>query len=503
MKEITRIHLAKIAYDIELDAKKELATYERELRNHLEDLDTLDDIEVRMSELLAEHGVKPGDVITFADVESIREQLGEPSEFGDKNYAAESGDEKPVRKLYRDLDNAMLGGVMSGIAAYFRLDPTFVRILGLVLIVVSFGMILLIYVLLWLLIPAAKTASQRLELMGKPLTVENINATGESTLSSTAEKMRHVLLMIAGLSAVAIAVLSLAAARIILWNPSNTISPVDLLNNPSLFIATAGVVFAMFMSVIAYGLIRRTWRRQLTFALLCMTIIGIATFGMGVYGFYVQPYDSRQGSNAYTLKVEHFPTPNMVGVKRLLVDSNVPVFYNIDEPSLSVRATEIFQPTLTVSGDTATLHYSHGGDAAIILSGPALASVEVVQNSFGYVANGGALSVTLDQFATATLKGSLSSLDLNVKGNGAAFDGQQLVVDAVKIVKSSNNAGESAKARVTLATVGSLDISYPIACATLAGLEVSTENVAGSLTANGQAVQLPFETGCFGLSRTQ
>lgn len=504
MNEITRIHLAKVAYDVELDAKRELETYERALRQRLEDVETLDDIEVRMSELLADRDVKPGGVITLEDVKAICEQLGQPSEFGEEKRALVGGNEKPVKKLYRDLDTAMLGGVMSGIAAYFKIDPTLVRISGMVLIALSFGTFLLAYILLWLLVPAARTASQRLELMGKSPTLENINTTGEATLSATAKIVRRILFVIAGVGAIGIAVMSLVVAvRLVFLYPISSFWNSNFLSNPSLFMAVAGVVFAMFMSVIAYGLLRRTWRRQLTFALVCMTLVGFVFSGMGAYGFIAQHYGVAGTYVGSTQEIKHFSVPDLSGIKKLVVDSNVPVYYSTGSPSLVVTATEIFQPTLTVSGDTATIHYNHRGDAQILVGGPALSTIEVINGGFGYTANGGSLSLLLGQSSTATLQGSLDTLQATLQGNGAVLDAEQLVVNAVKITKTSENVGESAKGQVVLATIGSLDITYPVACTTLAGLDVSVNSVAGALTANGQSVKLPFETGCFTLKHAE
>ena len=78
MKEITRIHLAKTAYDIEVTAKKQLEKYITSLESYTQDADVLADVEIRMTELLAERKVQPGGVIAADDVAAIRAQLGEP-----------------------------------------------------------------------------------------------------------------------------------------------------------------------------------------------------------------------------------------------------------------------------------------------------------------------------------------------------------------------------------------------------------------------------------------
>ena len=97
MKEITRIHIAKTAYDIELAAKKAIEKYITALERYADDPELLGDIEIRITELLKERGVQAGGVITADDVAAVRAQLGEPSEFlpegaGDIAVGTESTD---------------------------------------------------------------------------------------------------------------------------------------------------------------------------------------------------------------------------------------------------------------------------------------------------------------------------------------------------------------------------------------------------------------------------
>ena len=183
MKEITRIHLAKVAYDIELDAKHELERYLEALGKHAED-DVIQDIESRMVELLADRGVTVGGVVTKEDVLDLKKHLGEPKDFVDpgdeaKRTSGEDGGPGEVRRLYRDMDNALLAGVLSGIAAYFHIDPVVVRIIFIILAISSFGWALLIYALLWVVVPPAKTAGQKLMMQGQPITAATIREFSE------------------------------------------------------------------------------------------------------------------------------------------------------------------------------------------------------------------------------------------------------------------------------------------------------------------------------------
>ena len=88
---------------------------------------------------------------------------------------------KGPRRFYRDPENAVLGGICGGIAAQFNWDVTIVRIalIALTLLTGFFGggwFFILAYILTWIIAPKALTVSQRLEMQGEEVTVENIKA---------------------------------------------------------------------------------------------------------------------------------------------------------------------------------------------------------------------------------------------------------------------------------------------------------------------------------------
>ncbi|PID31405.1 hypothetical protein CR983_01450 [Candidatus Saccharibacteria bacterium] len=182
MKEITRVHLAKTAYDIELDAKTSLEKYLSAIQKTMKvEDDTMREIETRVTELLAERKVKSGGVITKSDVEAIRQQMGEPKDFSDSHVdAAEDTNDtmpeskKPKKRLMRDSDDAIIGGVCSGLAAYFGIDPIWVRLLAVASLLASMGSALLVYVILWIIMPAAKTSTDKLIMRGQEVTLESL-----------------------------------------------------------------------------------------------------------------------------------------------------------------------------------------------------------------------------------------------------------------------------------------------------------------------------------------
>lgn len=206
MKEVTRIHIAKIAYDIEVAAKKELEKYTAALERYAGDAELLDDIEIRITELLAERSVQPGGVVTLDDVVAVREQLGEPSEFAPETageaVAGATPHDDGSRKLFRDRDAAMLGGVLAGVARFFRIQPVYIRLIFVVLLIGSFGTASLVYLLMWLVVPPARTAAEKLQMRGQSVTLDSIKRLGVQEEGDghhqSAQMIRRTLRYIAG-----------------------------------------------------------------------------------------------------------------------------------------------------------------------------------------------------------------------------------------------------------------------------------------------------------------
>lgn len=180
MNEITRIHLARTPYEIDVAAKKELEKYMSDIRKSLgRDEDIIDDIEIRMTEILGERGIEANGIITESDVAAIRSQLGEPRDFASDDQPVESAvaDEpidRPNKKFYRDEDNSILGGVAAGLAAYTGWDVALIRIAFVVFAFISFGWAVLIYLIVWIVAPAAQSTGEKLEMRGEPVNLDSI-----------------------------------------------------------------------------------------------------------------------------------------------------------------------------------------------------------------------------------------------------------------------------------------------------------------------------------------
>ena len=180
MKEITRIHLAKTPFSVEVDAKKSLEKYLNLIQKNMHaEPEAMREIEARMVELLAERGVSKDGVISHDDVLAVQKQMGEPRDFSDDDEAVDeahdnNANDRPVKQLMRDTEHGLIGGVCAGIAAYFGINPLWVRLIAIISPFMSFGTAVLVYVVLWLSIPEARTASDKLRMRGEPITLDSL-----------------------------------------------------------------------------------------------------------------------------------------------------------------------------------------------------------------------------------------------------------------------------------------------------------------------------------------
>lgn len=179
MKKTLTINLAGMVYNIDEDAYDKLRTYLKNIETYFLDEkefnDIMNDIEIRISELLSEKITPQKQVVTLPDIEDVIRTMGEPHEFGDpdKEKKRRSFSSNPPKRVYRDPDNRVLGGVCGGLGAYMGIDGIILRIVF-VVIFFLFGAGLLIYLILWIIIPEAKTTAQKLEMRGDPVNVSNI-----------------------------------------------------------------------------------------------------------------------------------------------------------------------------------------------------------------------------------------------------------------------------------------------------------------------------------------
>lgn len=175
MKKTFTVNLNNTVYHIDDDAYELLKKYLQDVESRLspdERKDVMIDVEMRISELFNAKLIKGKAVINKSDVEEIINVLGKPNEFEDESETTSSADKsstsgKGRKKFYRDVDNSFLGGVASGLAALLGIDVVIIRLLFVVLLFLGWGTIIPIYLVLWIIVPAAKSISQKLEMQEK------------------------------------------------------------------------------------------------------------------------------------------------------------------------------------------------------------------------------------------------------------------------------------------------------------------------------------------------
>ncbi len=91
-------------------------------------------------------------------------------------------EEATVKKMYRDPEKKVLGGVASGVAAFFAADVTVIRLLFVVLAIVG-GVGFLLYIILWIALPEAKSITEKMEMQGEPVTLSNIESSVKKSLN--------------------------------------------------------------------------------------------------------------------------------------------------------------------------------------------------------------------------------------------------------------------------------------------------------------------------------
>lgn len=184
MNKILNINLGGFAITIDDDAFEYLGAYLDSIRQRFSESEGRDeimrDIESRLGEIITT-GLGNRTIVMLPDVEAAIEVMGKPEDFGgepvEKPGAGKSGQKafQPGKRLFRDEEDAVIGGVCSGLAAYFGFqDTVWMRLIFILLAVVSFGFWVPAYLLLWILVPPARTAAERLAMRGETPNVENI-----------------------------------------------------------------------------------------------------------------------------------------------------------------------------------------------------------------------------------------------------------------------------------------------------------------------------------------
>jgi phage shock protein PspC (stress-responsive transcriptional regulator) len=182
MKKTFTANISGTVFHIEEDAYDQLHRYLANIRAKFSGStgsdEILSDIEARIAELFTDR-LQGRQVVTMTDVEHVQQVMGQPEDFGGEEAQAGSfSGTAPTggasKRLFRDTEDKWVAGVISGISAYFNVDPLWFRIAFIIFVVLGWGSPVMIYILLWILVPKAESHADRLRMRGEPLTVDNL-----------------------------------------------------------------------------------------------------------------------------------------------------------------------------------------------------------------------------------------------------------------------------------------------------------------------------------------
>lgn len=355
MKEITRIHLAKTPYDIELDAKEVLQKYLSEIKQMMGSEDTMYEIEARMVELLGERGVQNNGIITMSDVEDLRSKMGLPKEFSDSESTEDSQADlapsnSPAKRLMRDTDNAIFGGVCAGIAAYWGINPLWVRLLFIISPFITFGTALLVYIIIWISLPEAKTAAEKLQMRGEPVTLDSLKKAANNSESKyrTKETLAKILRICLALG---LFFTTLGLLAVLVVGSITGIMAMPFINEFThaqpwawgllISLIIAGIMAVEMFGVLTFSVARMKFTKAVLITLVITSVIGVLSIaGMVITGSKLSN-EVVQDRQRLT-KVIHAKLPNnLEGVKYVELEGNHMTSEIIPSSNLRVEAEYI------------------------------------------------------------------------------------------------------------------------------------------------------------------
>ena len=184
MKKVVTVGIGGRSFVNDEDAYQKLERYLAKFRQKTgegsEAADIMDDLEQRIAELFYDELSKSVEVVNISVVNRVIAQLGMPdgtaaddsADFA--NDSASAGlNQTVVKRLYRDPDNRIIGGVCSGLSYYVNIDMVLIRVIFAISLFLG-GLGFWAYIIFWIIAPQAMTASQKCEMRGLPVTAENL-----------------------------------------------------------------------------------------------------------------------------------------------------------------------------------------------------------------------------------------------------------------------------------------------------------------------------------------
>ncbi len=205
MKKTVNVNLAGTFFHIDEDAFGKLTRYLDAIKKSMSDPQGSDeiirDIEARIAELFSEKIESSTQVISIKELDEVISVMGQPEDYVvDEEIFEDSGFESKrktrsssssSRKLFRDIDDKFISGVSSGLGHYLGIDTIWIRLLWVILVLIGFGSPILIYILLWIIVPAAESTSDKLKMTGEPVNISNIEKKLKEQFESATDKVKN------------------------------------------------------------------------------------------------------------------------------------------------------------------------------------------------------------------------------------------------------------------------------------------------------------------------
>lgn len=197
MKKTFSINLNGLLFNIDEDAFEKLNSYLKTLKKHFKNTDGGDDIvtdiEARIAEILKTRVKDLQQIVGISDVDYTIETLGQPFEMDEENEMGSTKKSKrsySKKRIFRDPENQILGGVASGLAAYVNIDLVIIRLIFVLSILIG-GVGIIIYLTLWALTPYASTTAEKIEMEGETVDIKNIEKKVREELESLKDRFQE------------------------------------------------------------------------------------------------------------------------------------------------------------------------------------------------------------------------------------------------------------------------------------------------------------------------
>ncbi len=195
MKITVSINVGGYSFNIDEDAYAELKRYLKNLELHFageeSSSEILSDIETRMAELFRGKLTGYKQVITIEDVHQAITVMGTPEDISDSDgpTAREKFSSPGYHRMYRDTEHRVIGGVCAGMAAYWDIELWLMRLIFLVLAMMGIGIV--IYLILYIVLPEAKTTAEKIEMKGNPVNIHNIKDSVKREFDTVRKSMTY------------------------------------------------------------------------------------------------------------------------------------------------------------------------------------------------------------------------------------------------------------------------------------------------------------------------